>query len=260
MRAPILIRPNELRRDDLILDARRENEYKDGHIPNARSLPLAKILDAKDLNELIDVFKGVGVDNEKHVIVYDDIFGAVAARIAWTLEYLGHDNVSLLSIPFSKWKELGYKIEKRVRKPKPSKEFKIKIRDDILATYDHIDMLLKSNKDKILIDSRERLNYLDMHIPTATNIPWKVFGDENSILRSEEELKRIFESRKISRDKEIITYCGSVGTLSGLAYYALKYVGYNNVKLYAKSLKEWKALQLPIEGFKNANYWDLSAE
>ncbi len=260
MRSSILVRPNELREEDLILDARREEEYKKGHIPNAISLPLAKVLDAKDINELVEIFKSVGVSNERRVIVYDDIFGAVAARIAWTLEYLGHENVSLLSITFSKWKELGYKVEKRARKPKPSKEFKINIRSDILATADYINEILKSNNNKILIDSRERLNYLDIHIPKAINIPWKAFGNDNSILKEPEELRRFFENRKIRKDKEIITYCGSVGTLSGLAYYALKYAGYNNIKLYAKSLKEWRALQLPTEGFKNATYWDLSAE
>lgn len=258
-KAPILITPKQLlRKNVLIIDARREEDYKKGHIPNAISLPLAKILSAKDANELAEIFRRAGISDTTHVVVYDDIFGALAARVAWTLEYLGHEKVSLLSVTFSKWKELGYKVEKRIRKPKPAKKFSVKIRKDILATYDYVKSALNSNK--VLLDSRERLNYLDTHIPNAANIPWRAFGDEDSILKPPEELKRMLENRKIKRDKEIITYCGSVGTLSGLAYYALKYAGYDNVKLYAKSLKEWKSLQLPIEGFKDANYWDLSAE
>jgi thiosulfate/3-mercaptopyruvate sulfurtransferase len=259
-KAPILVTPSQLlrKKNVLIIDARREEDYKKGHIPNAISLPLAKILNAKDANELAEIFRKAGVDDNIHVVVYDDIFGALAARVAWTLEYLGHEKVSLLSVTFSKWKELGYKVEKRVRKAKPGKKFTIKINKDILATFDYVQSMLET--DKVLLDSRERLNYLDTHIPNATNIPWRAFGDENSILKPPEDLRRMLENRKIKRDKEIITYCGSVGTLSGLAYYALKYAGYDNVKLYAKSLKEWKSLQLPIEGFKNANYWDLSAE
>ncbi|RMF28679.1 MAG: sulfurtransferase [Candidatus Nitrosothermus koennekii] len=261
-KAPILITPSQLlrKKNILIIDARREEDYKKGHIPNAISLPLAKILSAKDANELAEIFRKAGVGDDTHVVVYDDIFGALAARVAWTLEYLGHEKVSLLSVTFSKWKELGYKVEKRVRKPKPAKKFTVKINKDILATYDYVQSVLKESDNKVLLDSRERLNYLDTHIPRATNIPWRAFGDENSILKPPEELRRMLENRKIKEDKEIITYCGSVGTLSGLAYYALKYAGYDNVKLYAKSLKEWKALQLPTEGFKEANYWDLSAE
>ncbi len=261
-RAPILVTPEELvNRYEyfLIIDARREEDYKREHIPHAISLPLAKILDANDVNELAEVFRSVGVDNDKHVVVYDDIFGALAARIAWTLEYLGDDNVSLLSVTFSKWKELGYKTEKRIRRAKPAKEFIIRINNDILATHEYVNAILDL-KDKVLLDSRERLNYLDSHIPNATNIPWKAFGNEDCILKSPNDLRRIFENRKISNDKEVITYCGSVGTLSGLAYYALKYAGYSNVRLYAKSFKEWRSLNMPLEGFKNANYWDLSAE
>ena len=108
--------------------------------------------------------------------------------------------------------------------------------------------------------SRERLNFLTEHIPTARNIPYTMLGSNGSILRKADELKRMIENRGISPDSEIITYCGSVGTLSGLAYYALKMAGYNNVKLYPKSFKEWKSLGKPKDEFKEANYWDLSAE
>ena len=33
-----------------------------------------------------------------------------------------------------------------------------------------------------------------------------------------------------------------------------------NVKLYSKSFKDWKSLGKPKIEFKDANYWDLSAE
>jgi thiosulfate/3-mercaptopyruvate sulfurtransferase len=45
-----------------------------------------------------------------------------------------------------------------------------------------------------------------------------------------------------------------------LGYYALKSIGMENVKLYVRSFKEWKALEKPIERQNDANYWDLSAE
>ena len=73
-------------------------------------------------------------------------------------------------------------------------------------------------------------------------------------------MKRLLENRNVSSDSEIITYCGSVGTLSGLAYYALKSINLPNVKLYVRSFKEWKNLEKPIEKQEYANYWDLSAE
>lgn len=54
------------------------------------------------------------------------------------------------------------------------------------------------------------------HIPGATNLPYTMLGTTESILREPQEIKRFMENRGISTDDEVITYCGSVGTLSDL--------------------------------------------
>ncbi|MCH8833480.1 MAG: sulfurtransferase, partial [Thaumarchaeota archaeon] len=112
----------------------------------------------------------------------------------------------------------------------------------------------------ILLDNRERLNYLEQHIPGAMNIPYRTLASPEKILRPKNEMKRLFENRGIGPDSEIITYCGSVGTLSGLAFYALKSIDIPNVKLYVRSFKEWKNLEKPTSKQEDADYWDLSAE
>ena len=63
------------------------------------------------------------------------------------------------------------------------------------------------------------LNYLEQHIPSAINIPYRTLASPEKIIRPKDEMKRLLENRGISTKEEIITYCGSVGTLSGLAYY-----------------------------------------
>jgi thiosulfate/3-mercaptopyruvate sulfurtransferase len=112
----------------------------------------------------------------------------------------------------------------------------------------------------ILIDNRERLNFLEQHIPGAISLPYRTLASNDKILRSKEDMKRLLDNRGVTGDSEIITYCGSVGTLSGLAYYALKSAGLSNAKLYVRSFKEWKNLQKPTEKQEDASYWDLSAE
>ena len=79
-----------------------------------------------------------------------------------------------------------------------------------------------NDKKKVIIDSRERLNFLSEHIPNSKNIPYTMIRSEDSILRKPSELKRFLENRGIDFNSEIITYCGSVGTLSGLVFFALK--------------------------------------
>lgn len=277
---PILVEPEELykriRDKDptiMILDVRREDEYAKEHIPSAVSLPLARVIESMDPLVLARLFSSIGLDitdDERYVIVYDDTFGALASRVAWTLEYLGYDRVSLLSVTYSIWKDLGFEVGQGVNSSissnsnsnsNSSSNSNPSINGSILADYEYIKGVVEGKVTKSrLLDVRERLNYLDHHIPNAINIPWKAFSAEDRILKSKEEISRLLSNRKVSINDEVVVYCGSVGTLSGLSYYALRLAGYSNVRLYAKSLKEWRSLNLPLEGFKNAHYWDLSAE
>lgn len=250
----ILIREKTVR----IVDVRKEQEYQQEHIPTAVSIPLAQLLKKDTPEEVVNLMQNAGISDKMPVVVYDDTFGALAARVAWTFQYVGHTNTALLEMTFSQWKNLGLPVEKKTNNF-PWVEHSINVNDEIHADSSYVDAI-KEQPNKILIDSRERLNFLTEHIPGAKNIPYTMLGSNGSIFRNAEEIKRFIENRGISTDSEIITYCGSVGTLSGLAYYALKLAGVKNVKLYSKSFREWKSLGKPKEEFKDANYWDLSAE
>ena len=250
----MLIRKKSVR----VVDVRRSEEYKRAHIPTAVSLPLAKIISNDAPEQIIKILEDIGVSNETPLVVYDDTFGALAARVAWTFQYVGHDNTSLLEMTFTNWKNLGLEIEKK-NNTFPRKAHSLKLNQSIHADANYVESI-QNNPNKVLIDSRERLNFLTEHIPNAKNIPYTMLGTVDNILRPVQDLKRFIENRGIEPDSEVITYCGSVGTLSGLAYYALKLAGVKNVKLYSKSFKDWKALGKPKIEFKDANYWDLSAE
>jgi thiosulfate/3-mercaptopyruvate sulfurtransferase len=244
-----------------VVDVRRAEDYQREHIPTAVSLPLARVLENDQPEKIVTFLEELGISDTTPVVVYDDTFGALAARVAWTFQYIGHDNTALLEMTFKQWKELGLETEKKQQRPFPRARHSLNIKKDIYVDASYVETAAKSHPSTLLVDSRERLNYLTEHIPGARNIPYTMVGSEGgSILRDAQELKRLIENRGITNDAEIITYCGSVGTLSGLTYYALKLAGFKNVKLYPKSFKEWKALGKPKEEFKDATYWDLSAE
>jgi thiosulfate/3-mercaptopyruvate sulfurtransferase len=249
-----LIRRNSVR----VVDVRKEDEYKKEHIKTAISIPLATVLENDSSERIVQLLEQSGISDNTPVVVYDDTFGALAARVAWTFQYVGHSNTSLLELTFAMWKSYGFETEKKVNVFPPAKH-SLKENKEIYATYDEVEKV-KSEQNKILVDSRERLNFLSEHIPGATNLPYTMLGTADSILRKPQEIKRFMENRGISTDDEVITYCGSVGTLSGLAYYALRMGGVKKIRLYSKSFKEWKKLGKPIEEFKDANFWDLSAE
>jgi thiosulfate/3-mercaptopyruvate sulfurtransferase len=249
-----LIKKNKVR----VVDVRKKDEYLKGHIKTAVSLPLAELLSNDDPESIINILNNLGISNDTLVVIYDDTFGALASRVAWSFRFVGHRNVALLEVTYDNWKKLGLEIERKSNKYSKTSH-SIDIDYSIFADAEYIENA-QNDKNKIIIDSRERLNFLTEHIPNSKNIPYTMLRSENSILRNPSELKRFMENRGIDLNNEIITYCGSVGTLSGLAFFALKSAGISNVKLYPKSFKEWKSLGKPKTEFKDANYWDLSAE
>ena len=240
-----------------VLDIRKEDDYKQGHVPGAINFPLSSLLADDSPEKILQYVQSFGIGDETPVVVYDDTFGALASRVAWTLQYIGHEEVSLLDITYGSWKKLG--LETTLESPSAEKKpHSLKLQPQILATVDSL--MPAKEHGAVLMDYRERLNFLDNHIAGAINIPYRTLASPENILRPKDELKRIMQNRSLSADSEVITYCGSVGTLSGLGYYALKSIGLPNVKLYVRSFKEWKSLEKPIEKQQDANYWDLSAE
>ena len=245
-------------RDIRIIDVRSPKDYQQNHIHNSVNLPLMDLLANDSPQHLIKLIQSMGIDDNTRVVVYDNTFGALASRLVWNLLYIGHNNVSLLDITYDKWKSSGYEIDSQ-NMNFGTKFHTLHINNDILSTIDDLEKKINNN-NTVIIDNRERLNFLEQHIPSAINIPYKIFASSNKILKPKDELEKIFENRNITNNSEVITYCGSSGTLSGLAYNALKSIGFEHVKLYAHSFKEWKKQHKTIVKQDHANYWDLSAE
>ena len=249
-----LIKENKVR----VVDVRKKDDYLKGHVPTAICLPLAELLSDDSPESIINILNNLGISDNTPVVVYDDTFGALASRVAWSFKFVGHKDVSLLEVTYSGWKNLGLEIEQKSNSFDKSSH-SLNMDYSIYADASYVENA-NNDKKKVIIDSRERLNFLSEHIPNSKNIPYTMIRSEDSILRKPSELKRFLENRGIDFNSEIITYCGSVGTLSGLVFFALKAAGVTNVKLYPKSFKEWKSLGKSKIEFKDANYWDLSAE
>ncbi|MGH9977358.1 MAG: sulfurtransferase, partial [Nitrososphaeraceae archaeon] len=96
----VLIRKKNVR----VVDVRKEEDYAREHIPGAVSLPLAKILEKESPARCIELLQDIGVNEDLPVVTYDDTFGALAARVAWTFQYVGHQHSSILEVTFAQWK------------------------------------------------------------------------------------------------------------------------------------------------------------
>ena len=246
-------------RSSVVIDARRPEDYKRSHIPTAVNLPLAELLSDDGPDRVAKIAGSLGIGDETRVVVYDDSFGALASRIAWTLEYIGHADVTLLDTTYAQWCSMGMETDDEAPSVTPQ-EHSAAPDPGILATHEYLEKAVEDRSDAVLVDNRERLNFLEQHIPGAISLPYRTLAGPDRILRGREDMRRLLANRGIGDGSEIITYCGSVGTLSGLAYYAMKSAGLSNIRLYVRSFKEWKSLQKPTASQADANYWDLSAE
>lgn len=258
----------EMSKHMIIVDVRAEREYVAGHIPDAISLPLTKILQvAGDDHKLSKTFGSFGIGPDTQCVFYDDAFGAVASRVAMALESVG-GHASLLDVTYTTWRREHTPTIGEIRRLDPV-TFSMVGRsvDTMLTDIKDVKTVAESNgtSNDILLDARERLNFLSGHIPGAINMPYTMFKDaeNDKILRTPDDLNRIFKNRGLdpNRPIRIITYCGSSGTLSGLVYYALRQAGFASISMYANSFREWNAQEdRAVEVQEDANYWDLSAE
>lgn len=75
-----------------------------------------------------------------------------------------------------------------------------------------------------VVDARDAAQYAREHIPGAVNIEWR-----QSVARRGE----------LPRDRMVVVYCNS-GSLSAQAVFALRLLGYDNVKVLQDGYEGWK--------------------
>jgi len=243
----------------IILDIRRVEDYREGHIPGAISSfyggwaykqgeLYSEIPEQDDLEDLIS---SLGISLKSWAVVAGAIdtprLSYQIARVACTLQYAGIENVALLDGGMNKWisdkKPLSTEIVRI--KDRPFKgNFK---KERMFADKDYI---LKRMGKIILLDVREpeffagtkKLDCIPRmgHIPGAFNLPTSCAFNKDCTFKSKEELQKIAESAAgANRNVEIVTYC-DVGHCCPTWVYILKQLlGYKNVRIYDGAMQEW---------------------
>ena len=230
----------------LVIDARDAAEYAEHHIPGAVNLPVREVLDSS-LDGLPNLAAARGVSS-KPVVIYDDSFGVAAARVAWGLEYTGHPDAGLLDCTYTDWLKKGMRGDDAVPQASPA-GYETKLKPDMIATARDIEVATEST---VVVDTRRRLDFLQQHVTGAVTIPHRALSEPGTILRSGEDLRRLFANRHIRTNT--ILYDEGSGMSSALTFYALKYAGLGRVRI---CFDDWKTL--PTESQMNAAYSDLVA-
>lgn len=234
----------ELKNTNLVIIAcGTDDEYAKAHITGAISLPYTSFDKKGNIEgllvadaDMIKILGDKGVSEKNTIVVYDEFDSRYAARIYSLLKYLGAKDVKILDGGLEAWKK-GRKPITRNPSNLNKTTFNASVNKNMMTTMNDA-LALTSKANGVLIDTRSAGEFNGTaegskgRIQGAVNMEYKELLDANGLLKSKAELEKVYASKSIGKDKEIVLYCSS-GVRTGLHYLALvNILGYTNVKIY----------------------------
>ena len=242
----------------LVIDTRFSMRHLMGHLRSAVNVPPPKLREGEgkllQSEGLARLFGEAGLGDEQTPVLYDGYDGRNSAMVAWTLEYLGRNDVHIMDVVYDEWKAQGREVLYRPVQPE-ARQFTARVNPAVRANLSDISGALDSKPPGLkLIDTRSREEYngetdIDEkpgHIPGAINITWQdLVGQDGQLVCSEDKVRQALEEAHISERDRLVAYC-KVGVRAAVGYLAFKRLGYD-VRLYDGSYAEWERSGLPVE-------------
>lgn len=183
----------------------------------------------------------------KMLLAYDDLGGAIAARLWWLMRYFGHDGAAMLDGGIKAWKEAGYALEAGPVEVKPAPVADYEVHEELVLSTGEVSRCL--TKDSIvLVDARaperfrgevEPIDRVAGHIPGSVNYPFSLNLNSGGLFKSVAEIQKGFATlTKNHESKQLVHMCGS-GVTACHNIFAAELAGLGENKLYVGSWSEW---------------------
>jgi thiosulfate/3-mercaptopyruvate sulfurtransferase len=241
----------------IVMDVRKVEEYREGHIPGAVNAYYGTWVTGKGYHtevpredDLFEAMGGIGIRNDSIVVVVGRMdvcqTQAECARVLCTLKYGGFDNVSMLDGGYEQWVRENKAVSTEIVKPKKS-VYKAALRKEMLADKAYVvsrlgkaafvdvrEPALFTGKTKQVYEARAG------HIPGAVNLPVSEVFTRSGTFKSRNELEAIaVKAVGSDRSREIVTYCDAGKCCPTWAFVLRDVLGYRNVRAYVGSFEEW---------------------
>lgn len=231
--------------------------YAAGHIPGARYAHLEEDLSGPvtatsgrhplpDPQRLAQRFGEWGIHPGTQLVVYDDTFGAMAARLWWLARWLGLDSVALLDGGLPRWQREGHPLTAEPPAIVPT-TFLPSVRQELwvdtacaaVAARDPGWLLIDARAEERFNGEIELIDPVAGHIPGAINLPYEDNLHLSGRLASPEELRALYRAQlgSVPPDR-VVLMCGS-GVTACHNILAMEHAGLHGAKLYAGSWSQW---------------------
>jgi thiosulfate/3-mercaptopyruvate sulfurtransferase len=184
----------------------------------------------------------LGIGSKHDVVAYDDVGGAVAARLWWMLDDLGYRSVAVLDGGLRAWTEAGGDLTTAASHHPPAE---LRLATEWSRIVDRATLKARLGS-VVLLDARageryrgevEPVDPVAGHIPTARSAPATAHLDENGRFLPPEALREQFATLGC-RESEVVTSCGSGVTACQTAL-AMRVAGLPDPIVYPGSFSDW---------------------
>jgi thiosulfate/3-mercaptopyruvate sulfurtransferase len=240
--------------------AHDSSAYASGHIPGARWLSYMAFIENRDnrgtelpsADSLRRVFEALGVSTNSRVILYGDL--REAARAFFTLDYLGHEGVSIMDGGVAAWRAAGNALTTDAPHVRRG-SFTPRVRTTVVADAAWIQPRL-GRAGMFLLDTRTPEEYAGTgarggipskgHLQGAQLVQWQdyVSGTDDQRLKSREALQELLRARGVAKTDTLVAYC-YIGYRASVSYFISRLLGHP-AKLYDGSYDDWAKRELPL--------------
>ncbi len=212
----------------------------------------------KDPAEIGVHLGNLGIGNDTHVVLVpvgrssSDM--GVGTRAYWTLQLLGHDNISILDGGMTAYlkavdanKKPVNPLEKGAASP-AAKTFTVNLRQEMLLSADDVEALSKAGT--VRVDNRTADQYAGVNkhgkakaagtIPGAINISqnWMTKNGRGTF-RSADVLKKLYSAAGVPTSGEQVSFCNTGHWASVGWFVSHEILGNKQARMYDGSMTDW---------------------
>lgn len=191
----------------------------------------------------------MGINEDDHVVVYDEAGLFSAARVWWTFRIMGARRVQVLDGGLPKWRAEGRTTLTTPTTAPSTVRFTPRFVPRLVADFEQVRNALNDPGVRV-IDARAAARFSGEaaeprpgvrsgHMPGAVNLTFPSLIRPDGTLRAREDLSEAFSRAGLGPDQAVITTCGS-GVTAAILSLALAVLGRDSA-LYDGSWAEWGA-------------------